>query len=55
MTEPTKKCEGPLVWFDAPDNAAILECAACDYVVVTGSFHDARHQDVPLMREGLAR
>lgn len=46
---------GPLVWFDAPPEAAILKCASCDYIIVTGSFHDGRHQDTPLLREGLAR
>lgn len=46
-------CPGPLVWFDAPPDAAILECAACGYIVATGSFHDARHALTPLMKEGI--
>lgn len=57
-------CPGPLVWFEAPpspaeaDNgvllAAILECARCDYLIVTGTFHDAAHVNTPLLMEGLA-
>jgi hypothetical protein len=48
-------CEGPLIWYDAGDSA-ILECArpTCDYVIVSGNFHDERHRDVPVLREGLA-
>lgn len=46
-------CEGPLIWFDAGEQA-ILECASCDYLIVTGNFHDERHSDTPLLREGMA-
>lgn len=46
-------CEGPLVWFDV-EGGAILECASCDYLIVTGNFHDERHSDTPLLREGMA-
>jgi hypothetical protein len=33
-----RDCPGPLVWFDVPGDppAAILECAACPYIVVSG-------------------
>ena len=47
-------CEGPLVWFDAP-GGAILECARCGYVIVTGNINDARHAETPLIRQGLSR
>jgi len=47
-------CPGPLIRFDAPPDAAILECATCGYVVITGSFHDARHAETDLLREGIA-
>lgn len=48
-------CPGPLVWFSVgiDEDAAILECASCDYLIVTGSFNDEAHADVPLLREGL--
>lgn len=58
-------CDGPLIWFDAgkracPDcgghteNMAVLECAACGYIVTTGNFHNDAHADTPVMREGYA-
>lgn len=46
-------CTGPLVWFEAPPDAAILECAQCGYIVVTGTPHDDRHANTDLLREGL--
>lgn len=52
-TEP-EGCEGPLVWFDVNDGGAVLECAACGYVIVSGNFHDQAHAYTPIMREGLA-
>lgn len=47
-------CEGPLVWFDAPEHEVILECAACG-VIVVGSGHELPrdHYDAPLLREGV--
>jgi len=49
-------CPGPLVWFAVgdPEDAAILECAACGYLVVTGGWNDHAHADTPVLREGLA-
>lgn len=51
-------CDGPLIWFpvDAEDSSAVLECAAqgCDYIIATGSFHDAAHANAGILREGLA-
>jgi len=53
-----RECPGPLVWFDvgssSDDAAAVLECAACGYIVATGNFHDPAHQQTPLLKEGLA-
>lgn len=48
-------CPGPLIWFSVgcPEDAGILECAACSYVIVTGNFNDQLHVDTPMMREGL--
>ncbi|MFI7073466.1 hypothetical protein [Micromonospora sediminicola] len=51
--KPRPACEGPLVWFDAPPDSAVLECSVCGYVVVAGNFHDEAHADTPLIREGL--
>lgn len=47
-------CPGPLVWFDAPPDSAVLECAACGYLIVAGNFNDHPHAETPLIREGLA-
>lgn len=50
----SEACEGPLIWFDVePD--AVLECAACDYIIVTGNFHDEPHAHTPWIKEGLAQ
>lgn len=47
-------CPGPLVWFDLDDDpdhpAAVLECSHCEYVIVTGTFHDAAHSGTPMLR-----
>jgi hypothetical protein len=51
--ESIRPCPGPLVWFDAPDSA-ILECAACGYMIVTGNLNDQEHAATPVIREGLA-
>lgn len=51
-------CDGPLIWFSSGDDdegGAVLECARpdCDYVVATGGFNDAYHDDTPILREGM--
>lgn len=47
-------CPGPLVWLDASDDdgfeCAIVECASCEYWVVTGHFLDLAHSLTPLER-----
>lgn len=55
MSLPVTACPGPLVWFSVgiPDeDAAILECVACDYLIVTGNWHDKAHGYTPVLREG---
>lgn len=57
-------CPGPLIWCEANPSpaeanagrlpAAILECATCGYLIVTGTYHDEQHTDTPILREGLA-
>jgi hypothetical protein len=47
-------CQGPLIWFDVEAGGAVLECACCGYLIVAGNFHDERHSETPLLREGLA-
>jgi hypothetical protein len=54
-------CPGPLIWFDIeprPDRdelaAAILECATCDYVTMTGAFGNTEHADIAILKGGLA-
>lgn len=50
-------CPGPLVWFDASHGdgtpAAILECATCGFIIVTGNFYDEAHAGCELLREGI--
>lgn len=45
-------CPGPLLWFDVgcPTDAAILECARCGYIIVTGNFNDVSHVETPILR-----
>lgn len=47
-------CAGPLVWFDvealAAPPSAILECAACGYLIVAGNFNDEAHAETALLR-----
>lgn len=52
--QPDCSCQGPLIWFDVPPDNAILECAHCGYIVVTGSLNDARHASAEILREGLS-
>jgi hypothetical protein len=47
-------CPGPLIWYDTEDSSAVLECAACGYLIVSGSLFDREHNGTPLLREGLA-
>lgn len=50
----TGGCPGPLVWFTVgdPPDAAILECARCDYLIVTGTFNDDAHAQTPVLAAG---
>jgi hypothetical protein len=45
-------CPGPLLWFDVERDppAAVLECAACGYVIATGSFNDKEHAETPVLK-----
>lgn len=52
-------CEGPLIWFhvgafDGAPMSAILECSACDYIILSGNENDAAHQQSEILTEGLA-
>lgn len=47
-------CEGPLIWFSVDAGGAILECACCGYIVVSGNLNDEQHAETPLLTEGLA-
>lgn len=51
------ECPGPIVWYEiAPEagGGAVLHCAACDQVTVTGNPMDVRHRTTRLLREGTA-
>ncbi len=63
--EPTRACEGPLIWYTVDGlpcscgtghSAAILHCAAkdCGYIVCSGNYNDPEHAQTDIMREGLA-
>lgn len=62
MNRPPPPCPGPLIWYDVEGTlcschghtAAILECACCGYIVVSGNYHDAAHSGTEMMREGMA-
>lgn len=54
MTDQPAVCEGPLVWFGVLAGGALLECACCGYLVVSGSLFDRAHTSTPLLSEGLA-
>lgn len=45
-------CPGPLIWFPC-EGGAVLECATCGHVTVTGNFNDATHAGTDLIREGV--
>lgn len=57
-----KGCPGPLIWYETSmpctctndHPAAILLCATCGYIVITGGWNDDAHKDTEVMREGLA-
>lgn len=44
------RCAGILVWFPLADrSAAILECSACGFVIVTGNFFDSAHAECEIL------
>lgn len=43
-------CDGPLIWYDTDGYGAVLHCASCGHLTVTGNPNDDRHQDTPLMK-----
>lgn len=58
MASEPARCPGPLIWYDVPSDgpwypAAILECARCPYLIVSGNFSDEAHGETPILREGL--
>lgn len=51
MTE--RVCPGPWIWYPCTDGA-ILHCATCRDITVTGDFIDQAHTGTPVLMEGLA-
>jgi len=45
-------CLGPWIWYPC-SNGAVLHCATCGEITVTGNFNDHAHTDTPLMSEGV--
>jgi hypothetical protein len=45
-------CEGPFIWYPCTDGA-VLECATCGQVTVTGNWNDLDHAETPVLMEGL--
>jgi hypothetical protein len=43
-------CPGPLIWYHITDGGALLECACCGFINVTGNYNDAAHAETPLVR-----
>ncbi len=48
-------CPGPYIWYGTVNfQGAVLLCACCGQITVTGNLNDERHAETPVMREGLA-
>lgn len=45
-------CPGPWVWYPCT-NGAVLHCATCSQITVTGNFNDLAHTHTPLLSEGV--
>ena len=46
-------CPGPFVWYPC-EGGAILLCAACGQITVTGNWNDQAHAHTGVLMEGLA-
>lgn len=45
-------CPGPWVWYPC-SIGAVLHCATCSQITVTGNFNDHAHTHTPLLSEGV--
>jgi hypothetical protein len=46
-------CYGPLIWY-ACTGGAVLHCAACGHITVTGNWNEPEHMYAEILREGVA-
>jgi hypothetical protein len=46
------ECGGPWIWHPC-DGGAILHCAECRAITVTGNPNDEAHQVTPVLHEGV--
>ena len=53
MTTEAAACDGPFIWYPC-EGGAVLECAACTHLTVTGNWNRVDHALTPVLREGLA-
>jgi len=46
-------CDGPFIWYPCT-GGAVLHCAACGHITVTGNWNEPRHAHTPVLTEGVA-
>lgn len=50
---PPGTCPGPFIWYPASQGAVLL-CATCRHLTVTGNWNQPEHAYTPILTEGLA-
>jgi hypothetical protein len=43
-------CEGPFIWYPCP-YGAVLHCARCGHITVTGNIYEYKHAQTPIIKE----
>jgi hypothetical protein len=46
------ECQGPFIWYPC-DSGAVLLCAACGHLTVTGNFNEPAHAHTPILMAGV--
>lgn len=46
------ECAGPFIWY-ACEGGAILHCAACGHITVTGNWNEPAHAHTGVLMEGI--
>jgi hypothetical protein len=45
-------CDGPFIWYPCT-GGAVLHCAACGQITMTGNWNDEKHVGTPILTEGI--